>query len=301
MRWLDGITDSRSMSLSSLPVIEGDRAAWRARAEQRQNSFCKEAPATGGRWELPVPEAESEPRCRRAALSLGRGPPASCSCGHPGVVAASAWSLPLRSRGLSFSRVPSGCLLRGRSSVEQGPLPAPPLRAQPGVAASPAPCTRLTPLAQRGDKGHRAGPAEGPGLKPDLPAPSPPGRPSAPRSGPALPSMPQQTSASESGGCHGKRPQATWLNHRDGLSPGSGGQKGRVEGPAGPAASGGSEGGTFVQMLPGRRLRHSSSALSSYRVSSVHLFPIFLCLPLLRTLDGLQGSTERSPYLRGLN
>ena len=88
-----------------------EREAWHALTEQ-QNSCCKEAPVTGGGGELPVLEAESELRCRRATLSLGRGPPASCSCGQ------------LRaSTGLWLHR-PGLCLcglLQGRSSLEQGP------------------------------------------------------------------------------------------------------------------------------------------------------------------------------------
>ena len=60
------------------------------------------------------------------------------------------------------------------------------------MAAPPAPSTRPTPLAQRGDKRHWARSAEGPGLEPDLPPGLPPPlepAPGAPRSGPAHPGL----------------------------------------------------------------------------------------------------------------
>ena len=42
MRWLDGITDSRDMSLSKLQETVKDREAWRAAVHEIGRASCRE-------------------------------------------------------------------------------------------------------------------------------------------------------------------------------------------------------------------------------------------------------------------
>ena len=165
--------------------------------------------------------------------------------------------------------------------------PSPASQSPAWYGSPPAPSTRSTPLAQRGDKCHRARSAEGPGLEPDLPPGLPPPlepAPGAPRSGPAHPGLSRpvhQSPVVVIANDHNPHGETTETDS----PPGSGGQNCRVEGPAGRAPSGGSEGGTFVPSAESRcslaggcvtpappRLPIASPLCICFQSSSVFLF-----------------------------